>query len=149
MIIYFVSSFQRLFMYMGFFLCFAHFLESHQSRPNILVILADDLGYGDLSVSPFTGQGIKTPELEKMALSGRILTNFHDAAPICTPTRASILTGLFPWRLGIYSIYGTGKQAKEQLSVVPNIPLVFFEAGYHTAHIGKWHLGEPTLVHLI
>ena len=61
--------------------------------PNILLILADDLGYGDLSVNPFNGHGIKTPELEKMAQSGLILTNFHVAAPVCTPSRASILTG--------------------------------------------------------
>lgn len=67
------------------------------SRPNVLLILADDLGYGDLSVKPFTGHGIKTPQLERMASSGIKMTNFHVAAPICTPSRASILTGLFPW----------------------------------------------------
>jgi len=105
------------------------------------MILADDLGYGDLSVPPFTGHGIKTPELEAMALSSVVMTNFHVAAPICTPTRASILTGLFPWRVGIYSIYGSGPQAYEHLAVVPNLPMTFLEAGYHTAHIGKWHLG--------
>jgi arylsulfatase A-like enzyme len=68
------------------------------------------IGYGDLSVEPFLGQGIKTPELEKMAMESIIMANFHVAAPICTPTRASILTGLFPWRLGIYGIYGSGPQ---------------------------------------
>jgi arylsulfatase A-like enzyme len=135
-----IYSHQKL-LYVICFLFFTVFLESNELRPNILVILADDLGYGDLSVYPFTGHGIKTPELEKMAHGGLVLTNFHDAAPICTPTRASILTGLFPWRLGIYSIYGTGKQAKEHLTVVPNIPLLFTNAGYHTAHVGKWHLG--------
>lgn len=111
------------------------------SFPNILMILADDLGYGDLSVYPFKGQGILTPELEKMAKESVIMTNFHVAAPVCTPSRASILTGLFPWRVGIYSIYGSGPQAEEHLSVVPTVTMAFLEAGYHTAHVGKWHLG--------
>ena len=70
------------------------------SRPNILLILADDLGYGDTSVVPFVGTGIFTPELQRMAESSLVYTNFHTAAPVCTPTRASILTGLFPWRVG-------------------------------------------------
>ena len=113
-------------------------------KPNILIILADDLGFGDLSVPPFVGSGIKTPELEMMASMSTIMTNFHVAAPICTPTRASILTGLFPWRLGIKSIYGTGVQAKDVLRVVPNMPTTFRSAGYHTAHVGKWHLGGMT-----
>lgn len=112
-----------------------------RSRPNVLLILADDLGYGDLSVPPFVGHGIKTPELEKMAQNGIKFTNFHVAAPICTPSRAAIITGLFPWRLGIYAIYGTGPQANEHLAVVPNMPITFLKAGYHTAHVGKWHLG--------
>ena len=78
------------------------------NRPNIIILLADDLGYGDLSVPPFNAHGIKTPELELMAAQSAKLTNFHVAAPICTPSRAAIITGLFPWRLGIYSIFGTG-----------------------------------------
>ena len=95
------------------------------TRPNVLMILVDDLGYGDLSVPPFTGHGLLTPELELMARESTILTNFHATAPICTPSRASILTGLFPWRLGIYSIYGTGPQADEHLAVTPNAPMAF------------------------
>ena len=63
-------------------------VRSERRRPpNIIVILADDLGYGDTSVSPFTGSGVKTPELEKMAAEGAILTNFHTAAATCTPSR--------------------------------------------------------------
>ena len=116
-------------------------LVTSLARPNVLMLLADDLGYGDLSVPPFVGHGIRTPELQKMAEDSVIMTNFHDAAPICTPTRASIITGKFPWRLGIYSIYGSGPQAEEHLTVVPNAPILFLEAGYHTAHVGKWHLG--------
>lgn len=113
-------------------------------RPNILMILADDLGYGDLSVEPFTGTGISTPELEKMAASGTVLTNFHVSSPVCTPSRASILTGLFSWRLNIKSIFGTGVQAHDHLRVVPNLPIILSSHGYYTAHVGKWHLGGMT-----
>jgi len=67
------------------------------------------------------------------------MSNFHATAPICTPSRASILTGLFPWRLGIYSIYGTGPQADEHLAVTPNAPMAFLNASYYIAHVGKWH----------
>ena len=109
-------------------------------QPNIVIILADDLGFGDLSVHPFKGSGIYTPELEKMALSGSILNNFYSAAPVCTPARASILTGLYPWRMNIKSIYGTGIQANDHLHVTNNIPILLSANGYHTAHIGKWHL---------
>ena len=116
-----------------------------QERPNILIIVADDLGYGDLSVVPFTGYGIKTPELEKMASDGVVMTNFHVAAPVCTPSRASILTGIFPWRLGIYSVFGSGPQREQHMPIVRNAPFIFREAGYHTAHVGKWHLGNSSL----
>ena len=83
-----------------YLLLFLPYTES--IRPNILLILADDLGYGDTSVSPFTGTGIHTPELQRMAEASLVYTNFHAAAPVCTPTRASILTGLFPWRVGAF-----------------------------------------------
>ena len=127
-----------------FMFSYAFRFEGCYSRPNILILLADDLGYGDLSLPPFLGSGIKTPEIEKMATMSTVMTNFHVAAPICTPTRASILTGLFPWRLGIRAIYGTGLQANDVLHVVPNLPMTLLTAGYHTAHVGKWHLGGIT-----
>ena len=111
------------------------------SRPNILVLLADDLGFGDLSVPPFTHLGAQTPHLEAMAAAGLVLTNFHTAAPVCTPTRASILTGLFPWRLGIHSIFGSSLLVDRNVPVVPNVAATFLNASYHTAHVGKWHLG--------
>ena len=57
------------------------------------MILADDLGYGDTSVAPFTGSGVKTPELEKMAAEGAIITNFHTAAATCTPSRYGSSSG--------------------------------------------------------
>ena len=113
--------------------------------PNVIVLLADDLGYGDLSVHPFTSNlKIHTPSLEMMASRSVIMTNFHVAAPICTPSRAAIMTGLLPYRLGISNIFGTGPQANDHLAVTANAPLFFASNGYYTAHVGKWHLGGMT-----
>lgn len=80
----------------------------HHKPPNILFILADDLGYGDLSVLPFVTKysadwpcdegGILSPRLEEMAKKGLIMTNFHSAAPVCSPSRVAFMTGVSPWR---------------------------------------------------
>lgn len=112
---------------------------------NVIIILADDLGYGDTSVYPFMGSGIYTPQLEKMAARGTIMTNFHSAAPVCTPTRVSILTGMFPWRLGVKGVYEYGEKGKSNrddwLAHIPTIAMAFRDAGYVTGHSGKWHAG--------
>ena len=116
-------------------------------KPNFLIILADDLGHGDTSVRPFVGSGIKTPELEKMAAEGLVMTNFHSAAATCTPTRASILTGLNPWRLGLKAVFEYGSQVKgksnrdDWLAQVPTLAEVLREHNYSTGHSGKWHAG--------
>lgn len=115
---------------------------------NILLILADDLGYGDTSVKPFVGSGIKTPELEKMAMKGTIMSNFHTAAATCSPTRASILTGLYPWRLGIKGVFEYGTKQHNRDDWLPSIPtaaLIFNSANYMTKHSGKWHLAGMRL----
>ena len=112
---------------------------------NVIMILADDLGYGDTSVSPFVGNGVKTPNLEAMAAKGTVLTNFHTAATVCTPTRASLLTGMNPWRVGLKAVYEYGLKGKSNrddwLPQVPTIATAFKAANYSTSHAGKWHLG--------
>lgn len=111
---------------------------------NILLILADDLGYGDTSVAPFIGSGILTPNLQKMASRGAVLTNFHASATTCTPSRAAILTGMYPWRLGIKAVFEYGAKTHNRddwLLQVPTVPMIFSEASYNTFHSGKWHLG--------
>jgi arylsulfatase A-like enzyme len=122
------------------------FRKPHRDKPvNIVLILADDLGYGDTSVFPFIGSGIQTPRLEKMAERGAILTNYHAAAATCTPTRASLLTGMNPWRLGIKAVFEYGEKGNSNrddwLVQVPTAPMIFAEANYSTFHSGKWHLG--------
>lgn len=119
--------------------------------PNVIIILADDLGYGDLGWNPFKSDDmrhVRTPALRKMASRGLIMSNFHAAAPICSPSRASILLGLFPWRYGVDFIYagdlkndGSIEINNEQLPLIPNIAMSFRKHGYYCAHIGKWHLG--------
>jgi len=114
-------------------------------------MLADDLGYGDLGFAPFTSElmgKLQTPWLKQMAKNGLAMTNFHVASPVCSPSRASIMVGLFPWRLGLDFIYagdlkkdGSQEMDHEQLPLLPNLAMSFRDAGYYTAHIGKWHLG--------
>lgn len=87
-------------------------------RPNILFILADDLGYGDLSVHPFSKDpdgrwpcgegGMRSPNLERMASQGITLTNFHSAAPVCSPARAAVMTGLYSWRMTAMNAFELG-----------------------------------------
>ena len=117
-----------------------------QSPPNILEILVDDLGYGDTGLEPFVGLGVSTPNLQRMAAKGTILTNYHTAAATCTPTRASILTGMYPWRIGIKAVFEYGKSnglsnRNDWLPPLPTIPMVLREANYSVFHSGKWHLG--------
>jgi arylsulfatase A-like enzyme len=123
---------------------FSHSNSDHP-KPNVIVILADDLGYGDTSVPPFRGSNIQTPELEKMAKRGMKWTNFHMAAPTCTPSRLSILTGLYPWRLGAAAVFEYGAKGPSNrddwLIQVPTAAMIFRDANYSTIHSGKWHMG--------
>ncbi len=126
-------------------------LRPSLSHPNVIFILADDLGYGDLGFSPFNSdmmKALQTPNLQRMAKQGKIFTNFHAASPICSPSRVAIMTGLFPWRVGVDFIYsqdpkkdGSEELDHEQLPLIPNIAMTMQSHGYYTAHIGKWHLG--------
>jgi arylsulfatase A len=123
-------------------------VSSRKVHNNVLLILADDLGFGDTSVPPFIGLGVKTPFLEAMAKKGTVLSNYHTAAATCTPTRASILTGMYPWRLGIKAVFEYGERGDkgpsnrdDWLPPIPTIPMVLSEANYSVLHSGKWHLG--------
>ena len=128
--------------------------NSFSNRPNILLLLADDLGYGDLSVPPFwvppdnrwpcSEGGVLTPHLERMAANGMVLSNFHSASPVCSPSRVAIMTSLYPWRLDAMNAFELGRDLSQRNGFLPQVPTlveVLREAGYFTGHSGKWHLG--------
>ncbi len=107
-------------------------------KPNILLIVADDLGYGDLGC--YGSREIRTPRLDRLAREGVRLTDAY-ASPVCSPTRASLITGRYPQRAGFeWVIRYTEKN--RGLSVSPaSLPRLLRKAGYTTALFGKWHLG--------
>lgn len=109
-----------------------------QEKPNVLLIYVDDLGYGDLS--SYGATKIKTPNLDALAADGIRFTNGHATAATCTPSRYSLMTGVYPFRQT-----GTGVLPGDAKLIIPQdkitLPKVFKQAGYQTAVIGKWHLG--------
>lgn len=108
--------------------------------PNIVVVLCDDLGYGD--IGPTGGRTIKTPSLDRMAAQGTVLTDYYAAANLCTPSRAGLLTGRYPVRTGLgYQVIMQNDDRGLPLSEV-TIPQALKATGYASGLFGKWHLGH-------
>jgi arylsulfatase A-like enzyme len=118
-------------------------IATQTSRPNFVVILCDDLGYGDLG--SFGHPSIRTPNLDRLASEGQKWTNFYSAAPVCTPSRAGLLTGRLPVRSGMAS-NTNGVLFPDSQGGLPANEITIAELlksrGYATAAIGKWHLGH-------
>ena len=108
-------------------------------RPNFIFIYADNLGYGDLGC--FGATDIRTPNIDRMAREGMKFTEFYSASPTCSPSRAALLTGRYPVRMGIYSVFFPDSYYGIDENEV-TIADVLQKAGYATGHIGKWHLGH-------
>lgn len=112
----------------------------HSLSPNIVFVLADDLGYADLSC--YGAEQIQTPNLDRLAARGMKFTEFYAAAPVCTPTRAAFLTGCYPKRVGLHvGVLGNhGKRGLHPDEVT--LAELLKSRGYATGCVGKWHLGE-------
>ena len=107
------------------------------TRPNIILVMADDLGWGDVG---FNGaRRVQTPNLDALAERGIVFERFYAASAVCSPTRASVLTGRHPYRLGIPTA-NAGHLREGEITLAE----LLRDAGYATGHFGKWHLGTLT-----
>ena len=104
--------------------------------PNVIIVLADDLGYGDLGAHGHPR--LKTPNIDQLSRQSLRFTDFH-VAPMCTPTRGELMTGISAFRNGASSVGSGGNTIRREL---PLMPQFFKDSAYATAHFGKWHLGD-------
>ncbi|MDB2686587.1 sulfatase-like hydrolase/transferase [Mariniblastus sp.] len=111
-------------------------VQTKQDKPNIVVVLCDDLGYGDLEC--YGHPHIKTPNLNAFADEGIRFTDFYSAAPVCSPSRVGLLTGRSPNRAGVYDFIPGGRGVYMRSSEI-TIPQLLKQSGYATCHSGKWH----------
>lgn len=111
--------------------------EAPEQKPNIVIFLADDLGYGDLGC--YGHPIIQTPNLDAFAKQGMRFTQCYSASAVCSPSRSAILTGRTPYRNGVFTWIPEGSAIHLRTSEI-TLPKLLKEQGYATCHVGKWHL---------
>lgn len=109
--------------------------DKRTGKPNIILFLADDLGWGDLGC--YGHPVIQTPNLDAFAKQGVRLTRCYSASAVCSPSRSALLTGRTPYRNGVYTWIVAGSEVHLRTSEVP-LPKLLKEQGYATCHVGKW-----------
>ncbi|OVE75640.1 hypothetical protein BVX97_03985 [bacterium E08(2017)] len=118
-------------------------LETVRRRPNIILIMVDDMGYGGLSC--YDNKYYKTPNIDKLAADGMLLTDFHSNGSVCSPTRAALMTGRYQYRLGCQQVINADPEHHNHVRGMPDKEWTIGEAlktgGYTTAIFGKWHIG--------
>ena len=129
---------RRHFLYTAAGAAFSPLARAQRSQPNVILIYADDLGFGDLSCY---GSRINTPNLDRMSQQGARFQHFYSASAVCSPSRAALLTGRYPARSGITGILGPGDRAGLPDSET-TMAQMLKNAGYRTMCVGKWHLGS-------
>lgn len=115
-------------------------LGAAEKRPNVVVLLADDLGYKDIGCY---GGPVRTPALDRLASGGVRFTDFYSGSSVCSPSRAVLLTGRHHIRAGVYSVLIFNDERSHLLEREVTLAEVLKSHGYSTAHFGKWHLGLP------
>ncbi len=119
--------------------------KKRTGKPNVLFIFIDDMGYGDLSITG--NKDVLTPNIDRIGKEGMLLSQFYVASPICSPSRVGVTTGQFParWRINSYLNRRERNAEREMADFLdpqaPALARVFHDAGYATAHFGKWHMG--------
>ncbi len=131
-------------LYLFLFTSFGSVYGQKQSQPpNVIMILADDMGWADMSQD---GSGIETPHLDRLAAEGTKLTNFYASAPICSPTRAALLTGRYPHSVGVPELVSNVQRENVPVLALDHkavtIPEALKSKGYRSMIAGKWHLGH-------
>ena len=114
--------------------------KSNRKPPNVITLLVDDLGYRDIGCY---GGPVNTPVLDTLATEGVRFTDFHSGAPVCSPSRATFLTGRNHIRAGVYSVLSEQRHKMHLLRSETTLAEVLKGEGFGTAHFGKWHLGMP------
>ena len=109
------------------------------TKPNFIIFLTDDQGYGDLSC--MGSEQIRTPHLDRLAAEGARFTNWYSNSPVCSPSRAALLTGRYPGNAGVRSILAGHRTASGLPTTTPTVATMLKEQGYQTYMAGKWHLG--------
>ena len=137
--------FNLLFVLTLMFVLACHGDDLKKLKPNVVIILIDDMGYGDISC--FGNKSIKTPNIDALADNGIRLTNFYVNSPICSPSRVALNTGTYPMRHRIHSYIASSKKNKNRVMAnyldpsVNTIASTLKGNGYATGHFGKWHMG--------